>query len=45
MKAVNTTVTMGKTKWFRGCPGVRKGVKKAYVTLQEGNTSDVTTGL
>ena len=45
VKAVNTVVTKGKTKRFRGRPGVRKDVKKAYVTLEEGNTIDVTTGL
>ena len=45
VKAVNTTVTKGKVKRFRGQPGRRKDVKKAYVTLEEGNTIDVTTGL
>ena len=45
VKAVNTTITKGKTKRFRGIPGRRKDVKKAYVTLEEGNTIDVTTGL
>jgi len=45
VKAVNTTVTKGKTKRFRGVSGRRKDVKKAYVTLEEGNTIDVTTGL
>jgi len=45
VKAVNTTVTKGKTKRFRGIKGKRKDVKKAYVTLEEGNTIDVTTGL
>ncbi len=45
VKAVNTTVTKGKVKRFRGRPGRRKDVKKAYVTLEEGNAIDVTTGL
>ena len=45
VKAINTVVTKGKTKRFRGRPGRRKDVKKAYVTLVEGNTIDVTTGL
>ncbi len=45
VKAVNTTITKGKTKRFRGRPGVRNDVKKAYVTLEEGNAIDVTTGL
>jgi large subunit ribosomal protein L23 len=45
VKAVNTTITKGKTKRFRGQLGKRRDVKKAYVTLEEGNTIDVTTGL
>ena len=45
VKAVNTVVTKGKVKRFRGRPGRRKDVKKAYVTLEEGNMIDVTTGL
>ncbi|MGB3147045.1 MAG: 50S ribosomal protein L23 [Paracoccaceae bacterium] len=45
VKAVNTTITKGKTKRFRGRPGVRNDVKKAYVTLEEGNTIDVSSGL
>jgi len=45
VKAVNTTITKGKTKRFKGQLGKRKDVKKAYVTLAEGNTIDVTTGL
>ena len=45
VKAVNTTITKGKVKRFRGTLGRRKDVKKAYVTLEEGNTSDVSTGL
>ncbi|MEM1130945.1 MAG: 50S ribosomal protein L23 [Pseudomonadota bacterium] len=45
VKAVNTTITKGKVKRFRGVLGSRKDVKKAYVTLEEGNTIDVTTGL
>jgi large subunit ribosomal protein L23 len=45
VKAVNTTITKGKVKKFRGRPGRRKDVKKAYVTLEEGNAIDVTTGL
>jgi len=45
VKAVNTMITKGKTKKFRGKPGRRRDVKKAYVTLEEGNTIDVTTGL
>ncbi|MBD9526412.1 MULTISPECIES: 50S ribosomal protein L23 [Paracoccus] len=45
VKAVNTTITKGKTKRFKGRPGVRSDVKKAYVTLEAGNTIDVSTGL
>jgi large subunit ribosomal protein L23 len=45
VKAVNTTITKGKTKRFRGQLGVRSDVKKAYVTLEDGNTIDVYTGL
>lgn len=45
VKAVNTTITKGKVKRFRGQPGRRKDMKKAYVTLEEGNTIDVSTGL
>ena len=45
VKAVNTTITKGKVKKFKGRPGARRDVKKAYVTLVEGSTIDVTTGL
>lgn len=43
--AVNTIVTKGKVKRFRGRVGQRSDVKKAIVTLAEGNTIDVTTGV
>ncbi len=45
VKAVNTAITKGKVKRFRGALGRRNHIKKAYVTLEEGNTIDVTTGL
>ncbi len=45
VKAVNTSIAKGKVKRFRGILGKRKDVKKAYVTLEEGNTIDVSTGL
>ena len=45
VKAVNTAIAKGKSKRFRGTAGKRKDTKKAYVTLEEGNTIDVTTGL
>jgi large subunit ribosomal protein L23 len=45
VKAVNTMITKGKVKRFRGQLGKRRDVKKAYVTLEEGNMIDVTSGL
>jgi large subunit ribosomal protein L23 len=45
VKAVNTTITKGKAKRFRGILGRRKDVKKAYVSLEDGNAIDVSTGL
>ena len=45
VKAVNTTITKGKVKRFKGRPGERSDKKKAYVMLEEGNTIDVSTGL
>jgi large subunit ribosomal protein L23 len=45
VKAVNTLVQKGKTKRFRGIKGRREDVKKAVVTLEEGHSIDVTTGL
>jgi|SRR5687767_1222286 large subunit ribosomal protein L23 len=43
--SVNTIVVKGKTKQFRGIPGKRSDVKKAIVTLKDGQSIDVTTGL
>jgi len=45
VKAVNTLIAKGKTKRFRGRPGRRADVKKAMVTLEEGQSIDVTTGI
>ena len=45
VKAVNTVVSKGKVKKFRGRPGERSDKKKAYVTLEQGSTIDVATGL
>lgn len=45
VKAVNTLNRKGKTKRFRGVMGRRSDVKKAIVTLEEGQSIDVTTGL
>ncbi len=42
---MNTVVSKGKTKRFRGRPGERSDRKKAYVTLEAGQTIDVATGL
>lgn len=43
--AVNTLIQKGKTKRFRGIVGKRSDVKKAIVTLAEGSSIDVTTGV
>ena len=43
--AVNTLISKGKTKRFRGIMGRRVDIKKAIVTLAEGQSIDVTTGL
>jgi large subunit ribosomal protein L23 len=45
VKAVNTLVRKGKTKRFKGRLGQQSDVKKAIVTLEEGQSIDVTTGL
>ena len=45
VKSVNTLVTKGKVKMFRGTRGQRSDVKKAVVTLQEGQSIDITTGV
>ena len=45
VEAVNTLRQKGKTKRFRGRPGTRADIKKAFVTLAEGQSIDVTTGL
>jgi len=42
---VNTLNVKGKTKRFRGILGKRADVKKAIVTLAEGQSIDITTGL
>ena len=42
---VNTLNVKGKTKRFRGREGRRSDVKKAIVTLAEGQSIDITTGL
>ncbi|MCC5981865.1 MAG: 50S ribosomal protein L23 [Oceanicaulis sp.] len=45
VKAVNTLRQKGKTKRFRGIAGRRDDIKKAVVTLEEGHSIDVSTGL
>jgi large subunit ribosomal protein L23 len=42
---VNTLTRKGKNKVFKGRPGKQGDVKKAIVTLAEGQTIDITTGL
>jgi large subunit ribosomal protein L23 len=42
---VNTINVKGKTKRFRGIIGRRADVKKAIVTLADGQSIDITTGL
>jgi large subunit ribosomal protein L23 len=43
--AVNTVLVKGKSKRFRGRPGQRSDVKKAYVQLAEGQSVDLSNGL
>jgi large subunit ribosomal protein L23 len=45
VKAVNTLVRKGKRRTFRGIRARLSDVKKAIVTLEEGHSIDVTTGL
>ena len=42
---VNTLNVKGKTKRFRGVMGRRSDIKTAIVTLAEGQSIDITTGL
>ena len=45
VKAVNTINVRGKSKRFRGHLGFRSDYKKAIVSLAEGHSIDVTTGI
>lgn len=45
VKAVNTNNRKGKVKRFRGIKGKQSDAKHAIVTLEEGHTIDVATGL
>jgi large subunit ribosomal protein L23 len=42
---VNTIVQKGKTKRWKGKPYQRSDMKKAIVTLKDGDTIDVTSGI
>jgi large subunit ribosomal protein L23 len=45
VKAVNTLVRKGKLKSFRRITARQSDTKRAVVTLEEGHSIDVTTGL
>ncbi|MEO9903709.1 50S ribosomal protein L23 [Nisaea sp.] len=45
VKAVNTVLTKGKVKRFRGKLGKRSDYKKAIVTFEDGQDIDVTQGV
>jgi large subunit ribosomal protein L23 len=45
VKGVNTLIQKGKNKRFKGIAGRRSDVKKAVVTLEEGQTIDVGVGV
>ncbi len=45
VKAVNTLILKGKSKRFKQNHGKRVSIKKAIVTLEEGQTIDVGTGI
>lgn len=45
VKAVNTAVRKGKNKMFRGFRSRQSDTKQAIVTLEQGHSIDVTTGL
>ena len=42
---VNTMTTKGKSKRWKGRPYTRSDVKKAVVTLADGQSIDITTGI
>ena len=42
---VNTIIQKGKTKKWKGAPYQRSDMKKAIVTLKDGQSIDVTTGI
>jgi len=45
VEAVNTAIRKGKVKRFRGIRGKQNDIKRAIVTLKDGDMIDVTTGL
>ncbi|WP_409560370.1 50S ribosomal protein L23 [Hyphomicrobium sp. B1] len=45
VKAVNTIVRKGKQRTFKGIKAVLSDTKRAVVTLEDGHSIDVTTGL
>ncbi len=45
VESVNTLVNKGKTKRFRGIKGQRNDRKKAIVTLAEGSSIDIASGI
>ena len=45
VKGVNTITQKGKTKRWKGRPYTRSDMKKAVVTLADGQSIDVTTGI
>ena len=45
VQRVNTIVCKGKTKRFRGRPGKQSDYKKAIITMVEGHSIDVSTGI
>ena len=45
VKKINIILSKGKTKRFKGKLGTRKDVKKAIISLEEGQKIDITTGI
>ena len=45
VKGVNTMIQKGKTKRFKGILGRRNDIKKAVISLEEGQTIDVASGV
>jgi len=45
VEGVNTIVAKGKTKRWKGQPYKRSDSKKAIVTLKDGDTIDITSGI